>query len=82
MFKLPHLAVDAVKSNIVESRISTSGKGCSTIARSKKYRGGSRTLTTCKKELFVTLIQDRQPLANITKDYMLDVVRVLDLPLE
>ena len=54
--KLPHLAVDAVKSNIVESRISTSGKGCSTIARSKKYRGGSRTLTTCKKELFVTLI--------------------------
>ena len=48
---------------------------------SKSYRGVSGSLTTSKKELFVTLVQDCQSLANVTKDYILDVVWVLDLPL-
>ena len=50
-----------------------------TTAKSKKHRGVSRIITKSKKELFVTLVQDCQPLANITMDFILDFVGVLDL---
>ena len=45
----------------------------------KSYKGVYRTPTTFKKELFIKLVQDRQPLANVPKESILNVVRVLDL---
>ena len=51
------------------------------VKMSKKYRGVSRTPTTAKKEPFVTLVQESQPFANVIKDSMLDVARVVDLTL-
>ena len=44
------------------------------------YRGGSRTAATSKMELFVIILNDFQPLAIITKNFILDVVAVLDPP--
>ena len=41
----------------------------------------SRTLATFKMQLFVTLVDDIQPLTNFTKNPILDVAGLLDLPL-
>ena len=49
------------------------------LPRVKKHRGVSRIITKFKKELFVTLVQDCQQLANITKDFILDFAGVLGL---
>ena len=44
-------------------------------------RGVSRTSATSKLELFVTLVNGFQPLANATKNSIFAVGRVFDLPL-
>ena len=44
-------------------------------------RGGSRTTTTSKMELFVIIVNGFQPLTTITKCSILDVAAVLDPPL-
>ena len=44
-------------------------------------RDFSRTLVTFKMQLFVTLVDDIQPLTNFTKNAILDVAGLLDSPL-
>ena len=44
-------------------------------------RGGSRTASTSKMELFVIIVNGFQPLTIITKSSTLDVAAVLDPPL-
>ena len=44
------------------------------------FRGGSRTATTSKVEVFVIIVNDWYPLTNTTKSSTLDVAAVLDLP--
>ena len=45
-------------------------------------RGGSRTAATSKVELFVIIVNGFQPVTINTKNSTLDVVAVLDLPLQ
>ena len=55
-----------------------------TSEKNKKYvfktmcRGGSRTAATFKLERFVIIVNGFQPLSIITKNFILDVVAVLD----
>ena len=42
------------------------------------FRGICTAPTTSKMELFVTLLNDFQSLTNVTKNYILDVMGVLD----
>ena len=42
------------------------------------FRGICRAPMTSKMELFVTLLDDFQSLTNVTKNYILDVMGVLD----
>ena len=42
------------------------------------FRGICRAPATSKMELFVTLLNDFQSLTNVTKNYILDVMGVLD----
>ena len=44
-------------------------------------RGGSRTVATSKRELFVIIVNGFQPLTIITKCSILDLAAVLDPPL-
>ena len=46
-----------------------------------EYRGGSRTATSSKMDLFVITANGFQPLTIITKGSILDVAVVLDPPL-
>ena len=48
----------------------------------KATRGGSRTTTTSKMELFVTIVNGFQPLTVTIKCSILDVAAVLDPPLK
>ena len=43
-----------------------------------QHRDFSRTLATFKMQLFVTLVDDIQPLTNFTKNPILDVAGLLD----
>ena len=43
-----------------------------------KHRGGSRTATTSKVELFVLIVNGWKPLTIITKSSTLDIAGVLD----
>ena len=55
-----------------------------TIFAEKSYnrcRGGSRTAVTFKMELFVTVVNGWKPLTINTKNSILNVAAVLDLPL-
>ena len=45
------------------------------------FSGISRTPVTSKIELFVLLVNGFQPLTNVLKSSILDIVRVLDTPL-
>ena len=45
-----------------------------------QHRDFSRTLATFKMQLFVTLVDDIQPLTNFTKNPILDVAGLLDSP--
>ena len=46
-----------------------------------RLRGGSRTAVTSKVELFAVIVNDFQPLTNISKSFTLNVAAVLDPPL-
>ena len=48
----------------------------------EKYRDLSRTTATAKMELLVTLISSFQSLTNFTNNYNIDVIGVLNMPLE
>ena len=48
----------------------------------EKYRDLSRTTATAKMELLVALISSFQPLTNFTNNYNIDVIGVLNVPLE
>ena len=45
------------------------------------FRGICRAPTISKMDLFMTLLNGFQPLTNVTKNYILDVMGVLDLSL-
>ena len=46
-----------------------------------RLRGGSRTAAISKVELFAVIVNDFQPLTNISKSFTLNVAAVLDPPL-